>query len=69
MNKEKPFYRLSFLIVIFLFLLPFAVIMPATRGEIQTNKHCTDIVDDSLQIDCSITWLPCSFWESLISRI
>ena len=54
MNKEKPFYRLSFLIAIFLFLLSFAAIMPfATRGEIQTNKPCTDIVDDSLQIDCS----------------
>lgn len=53
MNNEKPFYRLSFLIAIFLFLLSAVIIPFTTRGEIQTIKHCTDIIDDSLQIDCS----------------
>ncbi|SNQ61446.1 winged helix-turn-helix domain-containing protein [Candidatus Methanoperedens nitratireducens] len=50
MNKEKPFYKLSFLLAIFLFLLSFAAIMPfTTRGEILTNKPCTDAGDDPLQ--------------------
>ena len=50
MNKEKPFYKLSFLLTTFLFLLSFTVITPLiTRGEIQTNKPCADADDDSLQ--------------------
>ena len=50
MNKKRPFYKLSFLIAIFLFLLPFAAIMTfTTKGEIQTNKPCADLDDDSLQ--------------------
>src|SRR3990172_8686141 len=50
MNKKKPFCKLSFLIAIFLFLLPFAAIMPlSSRGEIQMNKPCADVDDDSLQ--------------------
>jgi predicted transcriptional regulator len=44
MNKEKPFYKqLSLLIVIFLFLIPFAAIMPfSLKSEIQTNKPCAE---------------------------
>ena len=50
MNKKKPFYKLSFLIAIFLFLLPFAALISfSTRGEIQMNKPCADVDDDSLQ--------------------
>lgn len=51
MNKEKPFYKqLSLLIVIFLFLIPFAAIMPfSLKSEIQTNKPCAEHNDGSLQ--------------------
>jgi predicted transcriptional regulator len=51
MNKEKPFYKqLSFLLVVFLFLIPFAAIMPfSLKSEIQTNKPCADSDDGSLQ--------------------
>ncbi|MCZ7383334.1 MAG: winged helix-turn-helix domain-containing protein [Candidatus Methanoperedens sp.] len=50
MNKKEPFYKLSFLIAIFLFLLPFAAMMPfSARGEIQMNKPCADPKNDSLQ--------------------
>ncbi len=54
MNKKRPFYKLSFLIAIFLFLLPFTAIMPlSARGEIQMNKPCDDLNNDSLQQDQS----------------
>ena len=55
MNKEKPFYKqLSLLIVVFLFLIPFAAIMPfSLRSEIQTNKPCGGPDDSSLQLQQS----------------
>lgn len=51
MNKEKPFYKqLSFLIVIFLFLISLAAILPiSSKSEIQTNKPCAVQDDNSLQ--------------------
>ena len=50
MNKKRPFYKLSFLIAILLFLLPFAALMSfSTRSEIQMNKPCADLIDDTLQ--------------------
>ncbi len=51
MNKEKPFYRqLSFLMIVFLFLIPFAVINPfSSKIENQRNEACAGPDDGSLQ--------------------
>ncbi len=51
MNKEKPLYKqLGFLIVIFLFLISFAAVMPFTsKSEFQKNERCADPGDGSFQ--------------------
>ncbi len=51
MSKKKPFYKqLSLLIVVFLFLIPFAAIIPfSLKSEIQTNKLCADPDNSSPQ--------------------
>ncbi len=51
MNKEKPFYKqLSFLTVVFLFLIPFAATMSfSLKSEIQTNNACAELNDGSLK--------------------
>ncbi len=50
MNKEKTSRKqLSFLIVVFLFLIPFAITSFSSKIEIQSNESCAGPDDGSMQ--------------------
>lgn len=50
MNKEKPSYKnLRILLVAFIILVSFAAIIPSSsKTEIQSNKPCIELEEDSL---------------------